>query len=433
MRNDSPAAGAGGQNALCRVNCGSAADYTDSEGRLWLKDREAAADKTWGHTGGTAVLREKTLPVHNTSAPGVYRAERYGLDRYAFAVEKGVYTARLHFAETFECHFRAGNRAFGAEVNGREILSGFDPYAAAGGFAWPVVIEYAGCPAPEGKIRIRFTGEAIINGIEIYPSAPGTAESVRQTSEKMPPEKRFIGEKLEPASGAKIWKVLFIGNSATFFWAIPESVQAMIETENRRVRIEPQRSLAGGKCLEYHYNQTDAPERIRNGRFDFVVLQECSAKQLDKPGKFFEYARKFGRVIHESGARAILYAQPGHLKTTDKQRREIMARCAELCAKLEAVLVPACETLRLCRAECPELVCHNADAVHMGMHGGYAIACSFFHVLTGESPPGNAPPAILRQQAAIDPEIARFLQRQARAAVEHFLPHTRAAAGQAGG
>jgi len=389
-----------------RINCGSTESCTDGKGQVWAPDQGFSESKT--------VAREKTLPIHNTAAPEMYRTERYGMDCYTLAAEPGVYTVRLHFAETFDCNFQAGERSFDVSINGRPIVKDFDPYRAAGGFARPVVIEYAGCSATD-QISIDFTKGAAICGIEIFKAAPETSEEIRQITPTA--TSNFIGKRQGAAPDAKRLKILFIGNSMTFFWAIPESLQAMLEVGTSNLRIEPHRSLHGGKWLEYHYNETDALELIQNGDFDFVILQEYS-KQLDTPKQFEEYAEKFNVAIRASSAKPLLYAQPGRYNTTDEERLKFMQQCMDVGKQIDAPIIPVCETLRLCYAERPDIVWHNADAVHMGMHGGYAVACTFYAALTGGA--DFPPPAILVQQVGIDPELATFIQKKAKQAVEMY-------------
>ncbi len=126
---------------LYRINCGSSEPYTDENSNVWSADQ--------GFSESKAVAREKTLPIHNTAAPEIYRTERYNIEHYTLPVKPGTYTLHLHFAETFDSNYKKGIRSFGISVNGRTVVKNFDPFAAAGGFARPVIIEYAGCPAAD--------------------------------------------------------------------------------------------------------------------------------------------------------------------------------------------------------------------------------------------------------------------------------------------
>ena len=396
-------------DAVYRISCGSTEPYTDGNGLVWTADQGFSESKT--------AIRESTLSIHNTTSPEVYRTERYNMERYMLPVEPGIYTIHLHFAETFDSNYQAGSRSFGASVNGKTVVEAFDPYSAAGGFALPVIIEYAGCTALD-QIDIEFTGNGMICGIEVFKAVEGTPATVQQISPVAASDQYLIGKRQETAPEAQTLKVLFIGNSMTFFWAIPESLEAMLETGTSELRIEPHRSLYGGKWLEYHYNNTDAVDLIKNGEFDFVVLQEGSGHPLKDPDLFLEYGEKFDSLIRKSGARSLLYPSPIHLENTDAERREVMQRFVELSEKIDAQIIPVCETLRLCYAERPDVVWHNNDGVHMGMQGGYAVACTFYAALTDGAP--FPPPAILAQQVEIDPDLAVFIQQKAKQAVKEY-------------
>jgi len=393
-----------------RINCGSQEVYTDKSGKIWNTDHSFSDSKT--------ATREKSLVIHNTTSPEIYRFERYGMERYLLPVEPGTYSIRLHFAETFDCNFQEGSRSIGVSINGKTIIEQFDPYTESGGFAIPVIVEYAGCIATD-KIEIEFVKGSAINGIEVFKTFNRTEESIQQIKPVVKKEDIFIGEKQKTIPDAKKLKILFIGNSMTFYWAIPESLESMLEVGTDNLRMEPYRSVYGGKTLEYHYNKTDAVELIKNGEFDIVVLQSGSREPLGNPESLFEYAEKFTKVIKESGAKALLYPSPMHLKYTDAERVEVMQLFVKLSEKINTPIIPACETLRLCYAERPDVIWHNADGVHMGMHGGYVVASTFYAALTGGAP--FPPPAILAQQVAIDNDLALFIQEKAKESVTKYF------------
>jgi hypothetical protein len=104
-----------------RVNGGGAA-YTDSTGNVWSAD----TGFTNGYTYSTAA------PIGSTNTPVLYQTERYspGTLEYRFSVPNGAYSVTLKFAEIY---FNApGQRVFNISVNGTQVESGFDPFAAAG-------------------------------------------------------------------------------------------------------------------------------------------------------------------------------------------------------------------------------------------------------------------------------------------------------------
>lgn len=407
---------------VLRVNCGSGEDLACPDGVRWTADREWAEGSSWGAEGGGAAVREKTLPILETACPGIYRTERHGLSAYRFAVSQGTYTLRLHFAETFGCNYTEGRRSFSVHVGEGEICSEFDPYREAGGFARPVVLEVAGCcPNDDGQIVVGFKQGGMINAIELERTASEAPRASALRAGKLTrvcaPCERYVGASMPFDPDGTAWRVLFIGNSGTFYWAIPESLQAMLATGQSAVRITPEKALRGGQTLAFHFEETDVTERIAAGGYDLVVLQEGSANLTDSLTETRDYVGRFDRVIREAGARTVLYAYPGRAAFTDAHRRKITAVHAELAERYRTVLVPACEALRLAKAERPDVVYHDADGTHLGMFGGYLAACTFYAVFSGLPAAGHPAPAILAQQVPIAPEMARFCQRIADRAV----------------
>lgn len=128
-----------------------------------------------GSVNGTNATVDTSAP--NSAPAGVYQTERYGSDfTYSFAVPKDkLYTVRLHFAEVFGD--TAGQRLENVAINGKPVLSNFDPVLAAGGPDKAVVKEFTGIrPNAKGMINIHITAaeaaadkNAKISALEILP------------------------------------------------------------------------------------------------------------------------------------------------------------------------------------------------------------------------------------------------------------------------
>jgi Malectin domain len=78
------------------------------------------------------------------------------------------HTVRLHFCETF--HTTANSRVFNVSINGTQVLSNFDIFAAAGGQNRALIEQFTATADSTGRITILFTtvtDKALISGIEI--------------------------------------------------------------------------------------------------------------------------------------------------------------------------------------------------------------------------------------------------------------------------
>jgi len=164
--------GCGGGTLMYRVSAGAERDYIDSSGLTWKADQEWAEGKTWGAIGGLTVRRNAIKGVPGTKAPDVYLTERYSMTGYRFDVPNGTYTARLHFAETFDGVAKGTEvRVFAVKVQGKEVLRDLNIFKETGQLAKPLIKTVSGAQVTDGKLLIEFVpGEQNpeINGIEVF-------------------------------------------------------------------------------------------------------------------------------------------------------------------------------------------------------------------------------------------------------------------------
>ena len=120
-----------------------------------------------------------TSGVSNPAPEAVYQTQRYGNFTYTLPgfTAGASYTVRLHFAEFY--WDVAGSRLANVLINGTQVLSNFDIFAAAGGQNIAVFEQFNTTASTAGQIVIQFVSvkdNAAINGIEIETS--GTAPVV---------------------------------------------------------------------------------------------------------------------------------------------------------------------------------------------------------------------------------------------------------------
>lgn len=394
-------------NVIYRVNCGSLHAVTDGLGRVWSADRLFAEGDAWGACGGNTVLREAALPILSQHMAEVLRSERHGLENYRFKVEPGRYAVRVYAAETFEGDSES-KREFGVSINGRMITESFAPYRMSGGFARAARIE-APCRTEAPEIDIRFHGKrAIVNAIEIeradleVPVSVGAAEALAPPVPPLPPD--------GPRTPLRM---LFIGNSGTFYWDIPKTVAALINASASKWQVETEAMTSGGKTFRWHWERDEVRERIKSGGFDYVVLQDATKGATDKPDEMREYGEKLIRAVREAGSKPLLYAYYGPLAAAPENWDRALALYTELSRAHQATLVPTLVALRDAMSERPEENYHNPDRHHSGMHGAFLFASCFYRVLTQESTAEHPYPAVLGNQVPIPREMARFLSRKA--------------------
>ena len=125
--------------------------------------------------GGVTYSTTSPIDTSGVSEPApqsVYQTERYGNFTYTLTnlMPGGSYTVRLHFAEIY--WNGPGRRLFNVAINGTQVLTNFDIFAAAGGKDRAIVKPFNAVADARGTITIAFTSvlnNAKVSGIEVLP------------------------------------------------------------------------------------------------------------------------------------------------------------------------------------------------------------------------------------------------------------------------
>lgn len=150
---------------IVRIKTGITKPLTDETGIVWQADTGFADGETIDRPG---------LAIANTKTPSVYQAERYGMTAFHWKLPDGKYTVKLHFCETYEGIYAAGERVFSFKVEGREFKD-FDVWKKTGG-AQRAYIETVEVEVTDGALDITFTSQIEnpeINALEIIPANRG--------------------------------------------------------------------------------------------------------------------------------------------------------------------------------------------------------------------------------------------------------------------
>lgn len=215
-------------------------------------------------------------------------------------------------------------------------------------------------------------------------------------------------------------KVLFVGNSYTYFWNLPQTVAAMSQNTNHR--LITRQSTEGGVNLGQHWRSDKdlrTREFLETMDFDIVILQDHSMRAIKHPDSLQVYGRRFGELIKEKGAKVYLYmtwARSWDPYMIDQIAKEYQ----KLAEDIDAELVPVGMAWDLSRKMRPDLDLYDVDDTHPSPEGTYLSACVFYGALTGKSPVG-LPERIVTEDAEGEKlylniqskENALFLQKTA--------------------
>lgn len=117
----------------------------------------------------------------------------------------------------------------------------------------------------------------------------------------------------------KVYRVLFIGNSYTYYHDMPTAYFERI-AEQAGYEVEVTAITKGAHTLEKFADPFDtygsevavALDESNVGRYDYVVLQEQSFRAIGEPASFYDAVRDLAARIRAIGAQPVLYATWGY-------------------------------------------------------------------------------------------------------------------------
>ncbi|MBQ7172064.1 MAG: hypothetical protein IJR89_07295 [Clostridia bacterium] len=130
-------------------------------------------------------------------------------------------------------------------------------------------------------------------------------------------------------------RVLFIGNSHTYFNDMPTIFGEIAAADGREIEVKS--VLKGGWTLEKHANKTDEcgeqiEKMLQEERFDYVILQENSDMLMSTayyPTRYEKAVASLVGRIHKNGAEPILYSTWGNWlekNTMDTEKTRTLAK-----------------------------------------------------------------------------------------------------------
>jgi hypothetical protein len=209
----------------------------------------------------------------------------------------------------------------------------------------------------------------------------------------------------------QIVRVLFIGNSYTYFNNLPDIVAGMAAADPDGPIIVPSLATRGGATLGWHLENGTALKSLASGKWDFVVLQERSLLGgsvkdgktiVGDPSAFHASTRDWVRRIRAVGATPILYMTWARREPSDPATRvqkeladAYLTIGRELGVKVAPVGLAWAETKRRLYT----LDLHMWDASHPTPAGSYLAAAVLYATLTGRSPVGS--PSVIQGRPTV--------------------------------
>lgn len=184
-------------------------------------------------------------------------------------------------------------------------------------------------------------------------------------------------------------RVLFVGNSFTYFFNLPQVVASMAKTQGQA--IITRQSTVGGSNLEQHWKGekgTKTRELLDNGQWDYVVFNNHSSSAIDTPESFMEYGQKFAKLVRQKGAEPI-WMMTWAYKSNPLMQDAITAGYKKLALETKADYVPCGPLFARARSQRPDMELFHDDK-HPSSNGTYLLGLAFYKYFFGK-PTNNIP------------------------------------------
>ena len=189
-------------------------------------------------------------------------------------------------------------------------------------------------------------------------------------------------------------KILFIGNSFTFYWNLPSLVESM--AKEKGILLDFYQSTAGGATLKDHWEGKrglESKKVLKEHVFSTIILQDHSTSPLLKTNESKEYFNRFIKLINKKKSEVILYGTWTYPASPLIGKSFIGADPIQYVLKpiadqTNSRMAPVGTAFRLFQEKHPEISVFTSDNKHPSAVGTYLAACVFLKMLTGESPLG---------------------------------------------
>ena len=222
-------------------------------------------------------------------------------------------------------------------------------------------------------------------------------------------------------------RVLWVGNSYTYYNDMPSTVQQIAATQ--KVKLSCTRFLKGGERLSGHLKNQKLLDAIAAGGWDYVILQEQSSapamptRQVAR--EVYPAARTLDSLVHVASpdARVIFYMTWGHkngnrfpipeyppANSYGTMQERLITSYLEMAYDNGAWCAPVGMAWRAVRSERPDCILYRPDCYHPAVPGSYLAANVIFTTILQR-------PYQTAFTAELPAEQAEYLQRTAQRTV----------------
>lgn len=196
-------------------------------------------------------------------------------------------------------------------------------------------------------------------------------------------------------------RVLFIGNSYTFYNNLGDLVAGIAAGLRGGPAIVPALAVRGGTPLGWHLANGPALSMLAERQWDYVVMQDHSLlgglvidgePRMAPPRLFHESARVLVRRVRERMATPLFFMTWARRGSRDEEA-VLTKAYLDIGGELGVRVAPVGTAWRAAGTGNLRVDLYAADGAHPSPAGSYLAACVIYATLTGSSPKGA--PAII--------------------------------------
>lgn len=226
-------------------------------------------------------------------------------------------------------------------------------------------------------------------------------------------------------SSSLIWgqetkRALFLGNSYTYFNTLPVLIDSIARTKGD-ILVHDQ-NTPGGYTFQQHSTNSSSMSKIRQGNWDFVVMQEQSQRpsfpDAQVAANVYPYAESINDTIEKYNAcgETMFFMTWGRengdpqwapISTYDGMQGRLRNAYLTMTVDNDAVCSPVGAVWKYVRDSFPTINLYNSDGSHPSLAGSYLAACTFYAAMYQKSPVGSA------YHASLSAGVAQNLQAAA--------------------
>lgn len=184
------------------------------------------------------------------------------------------------------------------------------------------------------------------------------------------------------------YKVLFIGNSYTFYNdGVDFHLQKMLRTDSSAdsTNYVMDKIAVGSYTLEAHFNDALTITKLKSQKWNTVVLQEQSTRPINNPELFLQYAGLFDGEIKKINAKTFLYMTWPN-KDSPNDMDSLEASYLAVGKQLNATVAPVGKVREYLQKTNPEIELYISDNKHPTLSGTYTAACVFYFSMFTKNP-----------------------------------------------